>query len=331
MSDPAPADATPPVLAVSGLSVAFDTRDGAVPAVSDVSFRVEAGRTLGLVGESGSGKTVTAMAIMGLIDPPGRIARGGVTLLGVSLTGLSEEALCGIRGRRATMVFQEPMTALNPVLRIGDQIAEVSLLHERQGRRAAWNGAVELLDRVGIPEAARRARDYPHQLSGGMRQRAMIAMALAGRPALLIADEPTTALDVTVQAQILELLLELQRDHGTAILFISHDLGVVSEIADEVAVMYAGRIVEQAPANELFASPRHPYTSGLLATLPRMGANRERLPAIGGNVPNLAFLPPGCAFCDRCPAAFDDCRRTRPRLRRVGRGRSAACLLFERS
>ena len=320
-----------PVLAVSDLTVSFDTRDGAVPAVSGVSFRIDAGRTLGLVGESGCGKTVTALAVMGLIDPPGRVAGGDVRLCGASLSGLSESALCEVRGRRMAMVFQEPMTALNPVRRIGDQIAEVALLHDGCGRREAWDGAVALLDRVGIPQASRRARDYPHQFSGGMRQRAMIAMALAGRPALLIADEPTTALDVTVQAQVLELLLELQRDRGTAILFISHDLGVVSEIADDVAMMYAGRIVERAPARELFAAPHHPYTAGLLATLPRMGAQPARLPAIGGTVPNLAALPPGCAFHDRCPSAFAACRRTRPRLAVLDDGRSAACLMFEGS
>ena len=319
-----------PVLAVSDLAVAFDTSAGTVPAVNGVSFGIGAGRTLGLVGESGCGKTVTALAVMGLIDPPGRIAGGGVALCGESLAGLSESALCRIRGRRMTMVFQEPMTALNPVLRIGDQIAEVAVLHRGFGARAAWNEAVELLGRVGIPEPARRAYDYPHRLSGGMRQRAMIAMALAGEPALLIADEPTTALDVTVQAQILELLAALQHDRGTAILFISHDLGVVSEIADEVAVMYAGRIVEQGPTEALFAAPRHPYTAGLLETLPRIGAGRARLPAIAGNVPDLASLPDGCAFRDRCPRAAAECSRAVPPLEAAGGGHRAACWRIER-
>ena len=318
---------TAPLLEVSELSVAFDTRGGPAPAVSGVSFRVEAGRALGLVGESGCGKTVTALAIMGLIDPPGRVTGGTIALDGAALGGLSEDRLCRIRGRRMAMIFQEPMTALNPVRRIGDQIAEVSLLHDKRGPRAAWNGAVALLDRVGIPEPDLRARDYPHRLSGGMRQRAMIAMALAGRPALLIADEPTTALDVTVQAQILELLDETRRAFGMAILFISHDLGAVSEIADDVAAMYAGRIVERAPADALFDAPRHPYTAGLLATLPRIGAGAERLPAIDGNVPDLAALPAGCAFRDRCPRAFAACAETLPPLAELGGGRAAACLL----
>ena len=318
---------TAPLLEVSELSVAFDTRGGPAPAVSGVSFRVEAGRALGLVGESGCGKTVTALAIMGLIDPPGRVTGGTIALDGAALGGLPEDRLCRIRGRRMAMIFQEPMTALNPVRRIGDQIAEVSLLHDKRGPRAAWNGAVALLDRVGIPEPDLRARDYPHRLSGGMRQRAMIAMALAGRPALLIADEPTTALDVTVQAQILELLDETRRAFGMAILFISHDLGAVSEIADDVAAMYAGRIVERAPADALFDAPRHPYTAGLLATLPRIGAGAERLPAIDGNVPDLAALPAGCAFRDRCPRAFAACADTPPPLAELGGGRAAACLL----
>ena len=325
------ADSRAPALETIDLSVAFDTRDGPVMAVDGVSLRVEAGRTLGLVGESGCGKTVTALAAMGLIDPPGRIAGGEARVCGAPIAGLPEAELRRLRGGRAAMIFQEPMTALNPVMRVGDQIAEVSLLHDRIGARAAWRRAVELLDRVGIPEPGRRARDYPHRLSGGMRQRAMIAMALAGRPALLIADEPTTALDVTVQAQILELLDELQRDRGAAILFISHDLGVVSEIADDVAVMYAGRIVEQAPAEALFAAPRHPYAAGLLATLPRIGAGLARLPAIGGAVPDPAALPSGCAFRDRCPSAFGRCGRAAPALRGAGPGRRAACFLTERA
>ena len=321
------AAASAPVLDVSDLAVAFDTPRGPVPAVSGVSFRIEAGKALGLVGESGCGKTVAALAVMGLVDPPGRIAGGRVALCGDPLDGLSEEELCGLRGRRMAMVFQEPMTALNPVLRIGDQIAEVALLHDGCGRRAARDKAVALLDRVGIPDAERRAGDWPHRLSGGMRQRAMIAMALAGQPDLLIADEPTTALDTTVQAQIVDLLLELRDDRGTAILFISHDLGAVSQIADDIAVMYAGRIVEQAPTAALFAGPRHPYTAGLLATLPRIGERRARLPAIGGSVPDPASLPAGCAFRERCPSAFDACRRTRPALAPAAGGRRVACLL----
>ena len=320
------AAAPPPALEVADLAVAFDTRGGPLPAVDGVSFSVAPGRTLGLVGESGCGKTVTALAAMGLIDPPGRVARGEVRLGGVALSGLDERALRRARGRRAAMIFQEPMTALNPVARIGDQVAEAALLHDPIPRREAQDRAVALLERVGIPEAARRARDYPHRLSGGMRQRAMIAMALAGRPDLLIADEPTTALDATVQAQILELLAGLQRDRGMAILFISHDLGAVSEIADDVAVMYAGRIVERAPAQALFDSPRHPYAQGLLATLPRLGARPERLPAIPGAVPGPGAWPSGCAFRDRCPRAAAECARARPELAELGGGRAAACV-----
>lgn len=315
-----------PVFEVRDLAVSFALRDGAVRAVDGVSFSIAAGRTLGLVGESGCGKTATALAAMGLIDPPGRVTRGRVSLLGKSLEGLSEAAMRRVRGRRMAMVFQEPMTALNPVQRIGDQIAETQLVHGRAGRRAARDAAAALLDRVGVPDAARRARDYPHRLSGGMRQRAAVAMALAGDPALLIADEPTTALDVTVQAQILELLAGLGRDRGMAMLFISHDLGAVSEIADDIAVMYAGRIVERGPVRAVLESPRHPYTAGLLATLPRLGRNPARLPAIPGNVPDLAALPPGCAFADRCPRAVADCRRAPPPpLETLDGGRAVAC------
>ena len=315
-----------PAFEVRDLAVSFALRSGAVRAVDGVSFSIAAGRTLGLVGESGCGKTAAALATMGLIDPPGQVTRGRVTLLGESLEGLSEAAMRRVRGRRMAMIFQEPMTALNPVQRIGDQIAETQLVHGRATRRAAWEAAVALLDRVGVPDAARRARDYPHRLSGGMRQRATVAMALAGDPALLIADEPTTALDVTVQAQILDLLAGLGRDRGMAMLFISHDLGAVSEIADDIAVMYAGRIVERGPVRAVLESPRHPYTAGLLATLPRLGRNPARLPAIPGNVPDLAALPPGCAFADRCPRAVADCRRTPPPLETLESGRAVACL-----
>ena len=314
-----------PVLDVRDLAVSFALRGGPVAAVDGVSFSIAAGRTLGLVGESGCGKTATALAVMRLIDPPGRVTRGRVSLLGDALDGLSESAMRRVRGRRMAMVFQEPMTALNPVQRIGDQIAEAQIVHGVAGRRAAREAAAALLDRVGIPDAARRARDYPHRLSGGMRQRATVAMALAGDPALLIADEPTTALDVTVQAQILELLADLGRDRGMAMLFISHDLGAVSEIADDIAVMYAGRIVERGPARAVLESPRHPYTSGLLATLPRLGRNPARLPAIPGNVPDLAALPPGCAFVDRCSRAVPECRRAAPPLEALEGGRAVAC------
>ena len=315
----------PSVLDVRDLTVEFRTRRGPLTAVDGVGFRVGPGRCLGIVGESGCGKSVTALAVMGLIDPPGRIVGGSVDFRGEDLLALDEDALLELRGAELAMIFQEPMTSLNPVMTVGDQVAEALVLHDGLGPREAEGGAVELLRRVGIPTPERRARDYPHQLSGGMRQRVMIAMALACRPALLIADEPTTALDVTVQAQILELILELQESDGMAVLFISHDLGVISEIADEVAVMYAGSIVEHAPSEALLAGPRHPYTRGLLATLPRLEANERRLPMIPGAVPDLGALPRGCAFQDRCPHAGADCREAPPALEAVAPDHGVAC------
>ena len=315
----------PSVLDVRDLTVEFRTRRGPLTAVDGVGFHVGSGRCLGIVGESGCGKSVTALAVMGLIDPPGRIVGGSIHFRGENLLALDEDALLEIRGAELAMIFQEPMTSLNPVMTVGDQVAEALVLHDGLGPREAEGGAVELLRRVGIPTPERRARDYPHQLSGGMRQRVMIAMALACRPALLIADEPTTALDVTVQAQILELILELQESDGMAVLFISHDLGVISEIADEVAVMYAGSIVEHAPSEALLAGPRHPYTCGLLATLPRLEANERRLPMIPGAVPDLGALPRGCAFQDRCPHAGADCRDAPPVLEIVAPDHRVAC------
>ncbi len=313
------------MLDVRNLTVEFRTRRGPLKAVDGVGCRVGPGRCLGIVGESGCGKSVTALAIMGLIDPPGRIVGGSVGFRGEDLLTLDEDALVPLRGAELAMIFQEPMTSLNPVMTVGGQVAEALVLHDGLGPREAAGGAVERLRRVGIPAPERRAHDYPHQLSGGMRQRVMIAMALAGRPALLIADEPTTALDVTVQAQILELILDLQESDGMAVLFISHDLGVISEIADEVAVMYAGRIVERAPSRVLLAEPRHPYTRGLLATLPRLEANERRLPTIPGAVPDLDALPRGCAFQDRCPHARADCRSAAPTLEAVAPGHDVAC------
>jgi len=315
----------PASLDVRDLTVEFRTRRGTLKAVDGVCFRVGPGRCLGIVGESGCGKSVTALAVMGLVDPPGRIVGGSVDFRGEDLLALGEDALLKLRGAELAMIFQEPMTSLNPVMTVGDQVAEALVLHDSLAPREAAGGAVELLRRVGIPTPERRARDYPHQLSGGMRQRVMIAMALACRPALLIADEPTTALDVTVQAQILELILELQESDGMAVLFISHDLGVISEIADEVAVMYAGRIVEQAPSEALLSGPRHPYTRGLLATLPRLEANERRLPMIPGAVPDLGALPRGCAFQDRCPHAGADCREAPPALEAVAPDHGVAC------
>ncbi len=318
-----------PTLDVRDLSVTFPTRRGRVRAVVHASWRIAEGTTLGVVGESGCGKSVAALAVLGLIDPPGRIDSGHIALRGTDLRRLSEATMRRVRGRQVAMIFQEPMTALNPVLSVGEQVAEVLILHESLPRAAAWRGAVDLLDQVGIPLPMKRAREYPHHLSGGMRQRVMVAMALAGQPSLLIADEPTTALDVTVQAQILELMLSLQEAHGMAIQFISHDLGVVAEIADEVLVMYAGRVVERAPANQLFSDPRHPYTQGLLETRPSIGERREHLPAIPGSVPDPISLPSGCAFRDRCPRATGACLDRVPRIVSVGEGHDAACVVAE--
>ena len=315
----------PPVLEVRDLAVEFRTRRGSLKAVDGVDCRIGPGRCLGIVGESGCGKSVTALAIMGLVDPPGRVVGGSIDFRGEDLRALDEDALLRLRGAELAMIFQEPTTSLNPVMTVGDQVAEVLVLHDGLAARVAMERAIELLRRVGIPTPERRARDYPHQLSGGMRQRVMIAMALACRPALLIADEPTTALDVTVQAQILELILDLQESDGMAVLFISHDLGVISEIADEVAVMYAGSIVEQAPSEVLLAEPRHPYTRGLLATLPRLEENELRLPTIPGAVPDLGGLPRGCAFQDRCPDTGADCRAARPVLEVVAPDHRVAC------
>ena len=321
-SPDAPSDA---ILEVRGLEVTFATDRGAVKAADGVSFDLKPGLTLGLVGESGCGKTVTALALLRLVPPPGRITGGRVLFGGDDLLALSERAMEDIRGRRISMVFQEPTTAFNPVLTIGDQIAEALVIHGGAGRGEAHDAAVGMLEKVGIPDPAERAGTYPHQMSGGMRQRAMIAMALICRPDILIADEPTTALDVTIQAQILDLMGEMQRQFGVAILFISHDLAVISEMADEVMVMYAGRVVERAPADALLAHPLHPYTQGLIETLPRHGVGRGRLPAIPGTVPDLGALPDGCRFSDRCPLADDGCRAAEPPLTQAPGGRWVAC------
>ncbi len=312
-------------LEVRGLEVVFATDAGPLKAADKVSFAVPAGRTLGLVGESGCGKSISALSILGLVPPPGLITGGQILFNGDDLASLPERRMEDIRGARVSMIFQEPMTALNPVFSIGSQVAEVLRIHRRTSRPEAWKAAVEMLARVGIADAAVRASDYPHQLSGGMRQRAMIAMALICRPEVLIADEPTTALDVTTQAQILDLMMAMQRDLGLAILFISHDLGVISEIADEVAVMYAGAIVERAPAGELFERPLHPYTQGLIETLPGAGPRLPRLPAIAGQVPDLGALPRGCRFSDRCPLADDECGASEPALAAAGERRRVAC------
>jgi oligopeptide/dipeptide ABC transporter ATP-binding protein len=315
-------------LEVDGLRVEFGRLPAAVQAVQRVSFSVDAGETVAIVGESGSGKSVTGLAIMGLIDPPGRITEGDVRLGGKPLMGMSESEYRRVRGQDLAMVFQDPLSALNPVQRVGDQIAEAARVHGAS-RATARGRALAMLERVGVTPAARRARAYPHELSGGMRQRVMLAMALVNRPQVLIADEPTTALDVTTQAQILELLAELQREMGLALVIVSHDLGVVAGIADRVLVMYAGRIVEEGPADRVFAAAGHPYTRGLLASVPRADDARPVLAAIPGNPPDPAALPSGCAFHPRCLLADEQCREQRPRLRALGEGHRAACLFAD--
>ena len=304
-----------PLLSVDGLSVAFTSHRGAVTALRDVSFSLEAGKTLALVGESGSGKSVTSLAIMGLLPRAGRVASGTIRYVDrtgnvVELAGADEKTRRKIRGAEIAMIFQEPMSSLNPLFTVGDQIGEMLLLHTGLDAAARRRRVIEMLELVEIPAAATRLDQYPHELSGGMRQRVMIALALICNPRLLIADEPTTALDVTVQAQILDLMRRLQREMGMSILFITHDMGVVAEIADDVAVMYAGAVVESAPVHDLFDLPRHPYTQGLLASIPVPGrAPGERLVPIPGSVPSLAAMPPGCAFAPRCPRADQVCAR----------------------
>ncbi len=309
------------------LSVAFPSDAGEVQAVDRVSYRLAPRRTLGVVGESGCGKTVAALAMLRLVPAPGRITGGSIVFQGRELLDASEKEMEDIRGSRIAMIFQEPMTALNPVYSVGDQIAEVLVVHRGARPREAWAEAVELLARVGIPAPDKRAADYPHSLSGGMRQRVLIAMALACRPELLIADEPSTALDVTVQAQIIELLLGLQDAMGMAVQFITHNFGVISEIADDVIVMYAGRIVERAPAAELFGAPLHPYTQGLLKTVPRLGRRQRRLPAIPGAVPAPGARPRGCSFRDRCPWGVARCAEAEPALEALGPDHQAACFV----
>jgi peptide/nickel transport system ATP-binding protein len=317
------------VLAVKNLHTVFFTNSGLFRAVDDLSFTVRRGETLAIVGESGCGKSVSALSIMRLVpDPPGRIVGGSVMLEGTDLLELDESEMREIRGNRISMIFQEPMTSLNPVMRIGDQITEVIRLHREIKPKEAWKQAVDMLRLVRIPEPERRALEYPHQMSGGMRQRAMIAMALACRPALLIADEPTTALDVTIQAQILALIVDLQQRLGTGLILITHDLGVVAQTAQRVIVMYAGKKVEEATVEALFENPRHPYTRGLMASMPEVisqGTRADaRLTEIPGMVPSLTNLPPGCAFAPRCRLAIDRCRAEYPPLQDFD-GHLAAC------
>jgi oligopeptide/dipeptide ABC transporter ATP-binding protein len=314
------------MLEVSRLTTVFDLPSGPARAVDEVSFEIHPGETLGLVGESGSGKSVTALSIMRLVQPPGRIEGGRVLFKGRDLLALSEREMRQVRGADVALIFQEPMTALNPVFTIGDQIAETLLVHGAATRRDARQRCIELLEAVRIPDAAARLDDYPHQLSGGMRQRVLIAMAIACKPSLVLADEPTTALDVTIQAEILDLLREMKRTLGLSLLLVTHDLGVIAEMADRVAVMYAGRIVEQAPVRAILRDPRHPYTRGLLASLPRAGTPR-RLRAIDGAVPTLGAAPSGCAFHPRCPDRFAPCTGDVPPEFLVGDDRTARCYL----
>jgi oligopeptide/dipeptide ABC transporter ATP-binding protein len=315
------------LLEVSNLTTAFMTARGEVNAIENVSFHVDAGEIVGIVGESGSGKSVTALTLMGLLPrPPARIAAGSVRFDGEDLTHASETRLQKIRGAGISMVFQEPMTSLNPVFTIGEQIIETLRVHERLSVRAQRDRAVEMLEKVGIPSPARRLGDYPHQLSGGQRQRVMIAMALACRPKLLIADEPTTALDVTIQAQILDLLLSLRDEFRMAVLVITHNMGVVAETADRVLVMYAGRIIEQASVHRMFDHPAHPYTRGLLECVPSLEQERERLLAIPGSLPDPAHRPPGCRFAPRCRYRIAACSEQVPLLEAQETGHDAACI-----
>ncbi|MFY7960660.1 MAG: ABC transporter ATP-binding protein [Elsteraceae bacterium] len=319
---------TQPLLSVRNLRTVFDLGGGQVAkAVDDVSFDLNPGEILGIVGESGSGKSITALTIMGLLPkPPARVAGGQILFEGRDLLTCPPKELRRIRGGAISMIFQEPMTSLNPVFTIGDQLTETIRAHEKIGNEACRKRAVEMLDKVGIASAQKRLSDYPHQLSGGMRQRVMIAMAIACNPKLLIADEPTTALDVTIQSQILYLLMSLRRDLGMAVVMITHNMGVVAEFADRVMVMYAGRAVEQAPVEALFDSPRHPYTRGLLDSIPVIEDERERLATIPGSLPDPRNLPVGCRFEPRCGFAADLCRATLPELTAVGPGHFSACL-----
>ncbi len=315
------------LLAIEHLRAVFDTAAGPAVAVDDVCLTVDRGQTLALVGESGCGKTVLALSCLGLLSPPGRVATGRAIFDGRDLLALPERERRTIRGRRAAMIFQEPMTALNPVLTIGDQVSEPARVHKHLSRRQALEAAAAMLAQVGLPDPTRRLASYPHELSGGQRQRVMIAMALMLSPQLLIADEPTTALDVTVQRQILDLMLDLARARGTAIVLVTHNLGVVAETADAVAVMYSGRLVEWAPVAQLFRDPLHPYTRGLLGSLPRLDDPTAALTPIPGTVPSLLALPPGCHFHPRCPAAFAPCARDIPPLVKRPDGRRVRCWL----
>ena len=314
-----------PLLEVRNLKTSFFTDKGVVRAVDGISFSLEKGKTLAMVGESGCGKSMTALSLLRLVPEPGDITDGEIIFNGENLLLLPEDKMRAMRGNRLAMIFQEPMTALNPVLKIGDQIAEVLQLHRSLSRNEALDRAATLLEKVGVPEALQRLSSYPHQLSGGLRQRVVIAIALACEPQILIADEPTTALDVTIQAQIMELLHQLQRQHDMATLLITHDLGIVAGSADDVAIMYAGLIVEQADVASLFREPLHPYTRGLLSSIPRPGNEKKRLTPIKGQVPPALSRPSGCPFRNRCPEAIDQCATACPQLKNISDGHSVRC------
>ena len=332
---PSSANSTGPVLQVKNLKTFFYTEDGVVKAVDGVDFAVSRGEVLGLVGESGCGKSVTALSILRLISAPGKIIEGSINFDGAEILDLPEGEMVNIRGNRIAMIFQQPQSSLNPVFKVGDQIAEVLDIHRSVGKAEGWQRAVELLTMVGIADAERRAHAYPHELSGGMAQRVMIAMALACIPELLIADEPTTALDVTIQAQILDLMRELRSKMDAAIVLITHDLGVVAEMCERVAVMYAGQIVEQTDVKTLFADAKHPYTQGLIGSIPVLGVVKDQLEVIPGSVPNLVNLPPGCRFAPRCRARVEHnltiCTDENPGLKPVGPGHTVRCWLYHSS
>ncbi len=321
-----------PILKVCGLKTHFYTEDGVVRAVDGVDFELYQGEILGLVGESGCGKSVTSLSIMRLVGVPGKIVEGDIVFEGRSLLKMSEKEMVEMRGNRLSMIFQQPQSSLNPVYKVGDQIAEVLQIHQGMNKSQAWERAVELLHLVGIPDPERKAHNFPHEMSGGQAQRVMIAMALALNPTLLIADEPTTALDVTIQAQIADLILELRQKMGTTVILITHDLGLIAEMADRVAVMYAGQIVEMAEINELFENPKHPYTLGLMGSIPVLGQVKERLDVIPGSVPNLINLPSGCRFAPRCRARVENqleiCASQMPELQDCGNGHIVRCWLY---
>ena len=323
----------PHLLDVQRLKTYFYTFEGVAKAVDDVSFYLDKGETLGLVGESGCGKTVTALSVMRLIpEPPGKIVHGKILFDGVNLPDLTMRQMRAIRGKRISMIFQEPMASLNPVFTIGDQISEMFVLHQRLGKKDSWERAVDMLRMVQIPSPEKRVHEYPHQLSGGMQQRAMIAMALSCNPEILIADEPSTALDVTIQAQIIDLMMQLKKNFDAAIMLITHDLGVIAEIAQRIVVMYAGKVVEEGQILAIFEDPRHPYTRALLKSIPKLGERsrygRQRLKEIAGIVPSLYELPPGCSFYPRCPEAMAICQEKVPELTELGGGHRVRCWLY---